>query len=567
MESTSPKHQDEKISSSSPQFQDHHVLEKSFDDSSSQQDATKVLERSLTTESTKYPPMSKIILIMLALYISMFLVSLDRLIVGTATPKITDEFHSVNDIGWYGSAYLLTSSASQLVYGRIYTFYPAKWVFIWSILVFEIGSAVCGAAPSSLALIIGRAVAGLGTGGISAGVMVIIVLTCPLQQRPMFQGFAGAIFGIASVLGPILGGVFTTQVSWRWCFYINLPFGGAAIVAIFFLLDVPPPRNGNWTIKEKVSQLDPVGNLFLMPCVVCLLLALEWGGSTYAWANWRIIFLFILFGVLAAVFVFTQIRRGDRALVPPRVFTQRSVLAGVFWTMSTSAGMMVMLYYLPIWFQAIKNVNAEQSGIMNLPLVLAMVVGTIFSGVAVTKWGYYNPFMFAAVVLLSVGAGLVYTFEPHTGHSKWIGYQVIFGLGLGLGFQQAQVAVQTCLATVDVPVGASLLMFSQQLNGAVFLSIAETLFENFLVGNLKKVSGVDAEKLVAAGATAFRDLVPASEMSVVVSAYSDAITRTFILGIVMSCIALFPALAMEWKSVKKDVNKEKKQEEQGESQA
>ncbi|KAJ5732008.1 hypothetical protein N7493_003489 [Penicillium malachiteum] len=566
---TTLKHQDEKTSSTPPQLEveDHDVLEKSLNDSSSQQDATNALEHTLTTESLKYPPMSKIIPIILAVYISMFLISLDRLIVGTAIPKITDEFHSVNDIGWYGSAYMLTSSASQLVYGRIYTFYPAKWVFILSILVFEIGSAVCGAAPSSIALILGRAVAGLGTGGISAGAMVIIVLICPLRQRPMFQGFAGAIFGISSVLGPILGGVFTTQISWRWCFYINLPFGGAAVIAIFFLLDVPPPRNGNWNLKQKVSQLDPVGNLFLVPSVVCLLLALEWGGSIYAWANWRIIFLFILFGVLAGVFVFTQIRRGDRALVPPRIFTQRSVLAGVFWTTSLGAGMVVMLYYLPIWFQAVQNVDAEESGIRNLPLVLSMVVGVIFSGVAVSKWGYYNPFMFVGVILLSIGAGLLHTFNPDIGRSKWIGYQVMFGLGLGLGFQQANVAVQTCLATVDVPVGASLLMFAQQLSGAVFLSVAETLFQNFLVDNLKKVSGVDAAKVVAAGATAFRNIVPQSEMKEVVSAYSDAITRTFILGIVMACVAIFPALAMEWRSVKNDPNKVKKQENQGESQA
>ncbi|KAJ6109712.1 hypothetical protein N7486_001947 [Penicillium sp. IBT 16267x] len=189
----------------------------------------------------------------------------DRLIVATATPKITDEFHSLTDIGWYGSAYMLTASASQLVYGRIYTFYPAKWVFLASILVFETGSAICRAAPSSIALIIGRAIAGLGTGGISAGAVIIIVFTVPLEKRPMYQGFMGAVFGIASVRGPILGGVFTTNVTWRWCFYINLPFGGAAIIAIFFLLDVPPPRNGNWTIKQKIAQLDPLGNLIVNP--------------------------------------------------------------------------------------------------------------------------------------------------------------------------------------------------------------------------------------------------------------------------------------------------------------
>lgn len=457
---------------------------------------------------------------------------------------------------------MLTASASQLVYGRIYTFYPAKWVFLWSISIFEIGSAICGAAPSSVALIIGRAIAGLGTGGISSGMVIIIVLTVPLHQRPMFQGFAGAIFGIASVLGPILGGVFTTDVTWRWCFYINLPFGAAAMAAIFFLLDVPPPKNGNWTLKEKINQLDPLGNLFLMPCVICLLLALEWGGTTYAWASWRIIFLFILFGVLAAIFVGTQIWSGEKALVPPRIFKQRSVLAGVFWTLCCGSSMTVLLYYLPIWFQAIKNVDAEQSGIMNLPLVLSMVVGTILSGIMVTKFGYYNPWMLFCVVMISIGSGLFYTFNPATGHAKWIGYQVVFGLGLGCGFQQANVAVQTCLKPVDVPIGASLLMFAQQLGGALFVAIAETLFTNFLKENLGKVPGINAEEIIGAGATAMRQYVPASSLNAVIWEYSNAITKTFVMGIVLSCLSIFPALAMEWKSVKKDPSKKKAETEE-----
>ncbi|KAJ5936353.1 hypothetical protein N7454_004988 [Penicillium verhagenii] len=471
--------------------------------------AEAAIERSVTKESIKYPPKAKVIPIMLALYISMFLVALDRLIVATATPKITDEFHSLNDIGCSSTAESTPST-------------PQNGSSLVSIVIFEAGSALCGAAPSSVSFIIGRAIAGIGTGGISAGAVIIIVFTVPLQQRPMYQGFMGAVFGIASVLGPILGGVFTTHVTWRWCFYINLPFGGAAIAVVFFLLDVPPPRSGNWTIKQKIKQLDPLGNLFLMPCVLCLLLALEWG-------------------VLGAVFVAVEIWLGEKALVPPRIFTQRSVLAGVIWTMSTSACMMVVLYYLPIWFQAIKNVDAEQS-------------------VTISKLGYYNPFMFIAVALLSIGSGLIYTFQIDTGHPKWIGYQVIFGLGLGFGVQQANIAVQTCLDPVDVPIGASLLMFSQQLNGAIFMGIAETLFSNFLKENLEKVSGIDAAAVIKAGATSLREYVPESKMSAVLDGYSDAVTRTFILAIVMACLSIFPALAMEWKSVRKDVNKKKKLE-------
>ncbi|PYH75064.1 MDR family MFS transporter [Aspergillus vadensis CBS 113365] len=504
-----------------------------------------------TAGSPTYPPLAKTILVALALYIAVFLVSLDRLIVATATPKITDHFHSIGDIGWYGSSYMLAASASQLTYGRIYTFYPIKWVFLLSIFVFEVGSAICGAAPSSFILILGRAIAGLGTAGIYSGAVIIIALTVPLRLRPVFQGAVGAIIGVSSVLGPILGGVFTTEVSWRWCFYINLPLGGLAVVAIFFLLDVPPPEKGDWSLREKFNQLDPIGNLLMAPAVTCLLLALQWGGTTYDWSNWRIIFLFGMFGTLFGIFAFVEYRLEEKAMVPPRIFKQRSVLAGIVFTMCTSASTMVMLYYLPIWFQAIKNVDAEKSGIMNLPLVLAMVVGSIGSGSLVSLLGYYNPFMFAGVIFMSIGAGLLSTFQPDADHPKWIGYQVIFGFGLGLGVQQANVAVQTCLDPVDIPVGASLLMFSQQLNGAVFLAVAQNLFTNFLTANLNDIEGSYATWVIASGATTIRKLVAPAKLAVVLKAYSDAIMKTFVLALAMSCLALFPTLAMEWKNVKR----------------
>ncbi|KAI8285358.1 Efflux pump aflT [Colletotrichum sp. SAR11_57] len=283
-------------------------------------------------------------------FIALFLVALDRTIIATAIPRITDEFGSLGDIGWYGSAYMLTTAASQLVFGRVYKFYNLRWVFLSSIFVFEIGSLLCGVAPNSATLIAGRAIAGVGSAGIFTGAMMVMIPMVPLHKRPMFQGIFGMVFGLASVIGPLIGGGFTGTVTWRWCFYMNLPIGGAALVYLFFMLKAPKqqPREPA-TLTQHILRLDPLGTFFFLPSIVALLLALEWGGATYAWSDGRIIALFIVFGVAFSAFAAVQVFMPKTATVPVRIITQRTMLAGAFFMFFLAGSMMLAVYYLPLW--------------------------------------------------------------------------------------------------------------------------------------------------------------------------------------------------------------------------
>lgn len=474
----------------------------------------------------------------------------DRTIIATAVPQITDDFNSLGDVGWYGSAYLLTSCATQLLFGRIYTFYSVKWVFLTAIALFEIGSAVCGAAPNSLAFIMGRAIAGLGSAGVYSGVIVIMVPIVPLAKRPLYQGAFGAIFGVSSVMGPLVGGAFTKAATWRWCFYLNLPIGALSMLIILLILHIPPPATEATGIRRKIEQLDPIGNLFFLPAIVCLLLALQWGGSTYAWNNGRIIALLVLFVILGAAWLYIQTWKGDEATVPIRILTHRSIASGFYFSMCIGAVMMTWVYYLPIWFQAIKGVDAVESGIRVLPFVLSLVVGSILSGGIVAKIGYYTPAMIVSAIFTSVGAGLITTFKVDTPQPTWIGYQVIVGFGIGCAMQQAGLAAQRVLKDTDVPIGISMMFFAQALGGTVFLCAAQNIFNNNLIANLASVAGLDPSIILNSGATDFRKFVRPEELGAVLVAYNSALTTTYRIAIAASCLSVVGALTMEWKSIK-----------------
>ncbi|KAI0172246.1 major facilitator superfamily domain-containing protein [Hypoxylon sp. FL1284] len=251
------------------------------------------------------PGVARLVLIMVAICLAVLLTGMDQTILATATPVISNEFNTTRDLGWWSNAYFLTLSSFQLFYGKLYSLFPVKIVYLVAIALFDIGSLVCTTAPTADALVVGTAIAGLGASGIFSGSVLILAKLVPLSQRAAYLGILSAVFGLAAIVGPFLGAALIQSSTWRWCFGINLPLGAVTIVLCSFLLQVPGTGQ-KIPLSRKLKDLDLLGTVSLVASVVCLLLALQWGGSTYPWNNGRIIALFVMSGVLAVLFVVIQ---------------------------------------------------------------------------------------------------------------------------------------------------------------------------------------------------------------------------------------------------------------------
>ncbi|KPM46057.1 hypothetical protein AK830_g499 [Neonectria ditissima] len=524
----------------------------------------------------------KLVSLMISITVAAFLMLLDMSIITTAIPRITEQFHSLDDIGWYGSSYNLASAALQPLSGKFYTYFkskvpyplpptpsrlllvliglPMQWLFLWFLFVFEVGCLICGLANSSVMLIIGRTIAGMGSSGIQNGAFTIMAASTPLEKRPPLMGvlMGGAQLGL--VVGPLVGGALTEYTTWRWCFYINLPIG--AVCTVLILLVHIPDRvveTEDSIIKTLSTKLDLTGFVLFAPCTVMFLLALQWGGTDYAWDSATVIGLFCGGGVTLIIFLFWEHRVGDNAMIPLPIIRKREIWTACVTMLFLFTTVFIAAYYFPIYFQSVKGATPFKSGVNMLPSILSQLVTAILIGVvAVQKVGYYVPFAVASAAIVAVANGLLSTLSPHTSTAKWAGYQILVGFGRGVGMQMPIIAIQSQSAPEMVSIATAVLVFSQTFGGAVFVSISNVIFHGRLKSELQdRLPHLDANAIINAGATGVDTVVSAKDLPGALAAYAKGVDAVFYLAVAAACVMFTSAWGMGWKDIRKKASVKK----------
>lgn len=377
--------------------------------------------------------------------------------------------------------------------------------------------------------------------------------TVPLHKRGNF----GAVIGVAEVgatiAGPALGGVITEKVSWRWCFYINLPIGAIVFLGVLFFFEAPGEYpETQLPLKEKLAKLDLPGTAVFVPAITAVMLALQWGGTTYGWGNARIIALFLVFAVLILLFAYTQKRAGENATLPGRIIGNRSILSGMLFTACLNSSLSVISYYIPIFLQAVKQYSPSKAGILILPSAVGLIVGCLIGGPGTTKIGYYVPFMLAAGCLTPIAAGLLVTMKVGADLAQIISYQLLLGIFVGVGIQGPQIAAQTVLKQKDIPMGVAAILFAQNFGPGFFIAVAQTIFTNRLSADFKEYApGLNATAFSSAGLSSLGDHLDKKQLGEVLLSYDKAITQVYDLGLALACVSIIGALSTEWRSVKK----------------
>ncbi|MEV0764571.1 MDR family MFS transporter [Nocardia sp. NPDC050435] len=462
---------------------------------------------------------ARINLIFGTIVLGMLMAALDQTIVSAALPSIVADLGGAGHMAWVVTAYMLTEAVSTALAGKLGDLFGRKLIFQVSAVIFIAGSALAGLAHDMLLLIVARGIQGVGAGGLMVTAMALIADTIPLRERGKYQGALGAVFGVTTVVGPTLGGLFTDHASWRWCFYVNVPI--AIIMIALAARTIPHVRAAARPI------IDYAGIGLVAAGVSCLILGLEFGGQEYPWGSWQILALFVASAVLLAAFVAVELRAREpmlpMKLFRSNVFTVCSILSFI-----VGFAMIGSMTFLPAYFQYVDGVSATMSGVRTLPLVVGLMFTSILSGQVVAKTGRYKYFPIVGTAVMALGLFLMSTMGRSTGTWRESLYMLVLGMGIGLSMQVLTIVVQNTVPYADLGTATSGVTFFRTLGSAFGATIFGTLYTNQLTPNLaaalERSPGVPPQ--VASSPEALRRL-PIEQAAPIIDAYAEAIDFVF----------------------------------------